>query len=131
MRPRIRYPTDTEKPCSACRKVLPIKNFHKARGTNSGYGNYCKPCGLLKQREKKRERKLQAIEYLGGSCKSCGGVFHPAVYEFHHLDPSKKDKDPSKMTSLKWSRLKAELDLCVLLCANCHRIEHHGDMYAN
>lgn len=84
---------------------------------------------LTKQREKKRERKFQAISYLGGVCAACNGDFHPAIYEFHHLDPSTKDRDPSKMLQLSWKRVQAELDKCELLCANCHRLKHHGDKY--
>lgn len=79
-----------------------------------------------KQRKNSRQRKLDAINYLGGECKSCKGTFHPAVYEFHHRDPVDKDRDPSKMLSLKWERVTAELDKCDLLCANCHRVEHHN-----
>jgi len=81
---------------------------------------------IQKQREDKRKRKLEAISYLGGKCFICGGEFHPAVYEFHHLDPTTKDRDPSKMLQLSWKRLSAELDKCKLLCANCHRLEHHN-----
>lgn len=81
------------------------------------------------QKQYKRERKLKAISYLGGKCQACSGEFHPAVYEFHHIDPSTKDRDPSKMLSLSWERLTSELDKCKLLCANCHRIEHHKNNY--
>ena len=84
---------------------------------------------IQKQREDKRKRKLWAIEYLGGKCSKCGQVFHPAVYEFHHTDPQTKDRDPSKMLQLSKERLTNELNKCVLLCANCHRLEHHGDKY--
>lgn len=73
----------------------------------------------------KRQRKLKAIEYLGGVCQKCNQEYHPAVFEFHHIDPSDKDRDPSKMTGLSWIRLKTELDKCQLLCANCHRLIHH------
>lgn len=82
-----------------------------------------------KQREDKRKRKEQAIDYLGGCCFKCKQQFHPAVYEFHHLDPASKDRDPSKMLSLKWATIQAELDKCVLLCANCHRLKHYEDKY--
>ena len=84
---------------------------------------------ITKQREDKRKRKLWAIGYLGGCCYGCGSTFHPAVYEFHHKDPLTKDRDPSKMLQLSLTKLTAELDKCVLLCANCHRLEHHGDKY--
>lgn len=84
---------------------------------------------LLKQKETKRKRKLEAIEYLGGKCKRCEGLFHPAVYELHHRNPNEKDRDPSKMLMLSWSRIKEELDKCDLLCANCHRLTHHEKNY--
>lgn len=82
-----------------------------------------------KQREDKRSRKIKAIAYLGGKCNKCQGIFHPAVYEFHHLDPTTKERDPSKMLSLKWERVTTELDKCILLCANCHRLTHHESNY--
>ena len=82
-----------------------------------------------KQREDKRNRKLWAIEYLGGRCTMCKNTYHPAVYEFHHIDPENKDRDPSKMLQLSLARLTEELNKCTLLCANCHRITHHGDNY--
>lgn len=82
-----------------------------------------------KQRENKRKRKEQAIEYLGGCCQKCQQKFHPAVYEFHHVEPLTKDRDPSKMLLLSWVKIQAELDKCVLLCANCHRLTHYEDKY--
>jgi len=82
-----------------------------------------------KQREDKRQRKLWAIDYLGGKCGKCQQTFHPAVYEFHHRNPEDKDRDPSKMLTLSLERLTSELNKCDLLCANCHRLEHHGDKY--
>lgn len=84
---------------------------------------------LDKQREQKRIRKNEAIAYLGGVCMICGGVFHPAIYEFHHRDPKTKEKDPSKVLSFSWKRIISELDKCDLLCANCHRFLHHGAKY--
>ena len=82
-----------------------------------------------KQKTQKRIRKLEAIQYLGGKCSSCKQEYHPAIYEFHHRDPTLKEKDPSKMLSLSWERITKELDNCDLLCANCHRLEHHGKNY--
>ena len=80
---------------------------------------------LIKQRDKKRQRKLDAINYLGGVCKQCHGTFHPAIFEFHHRDPTTKDADPSKLFNRSWERILEEIDKCDLLCANCHRLIHH------
>jgi hypothetical protein len=86
---------------------------------------------ITKQKEDKRLRKEKAIEYLGGVCSNCNNKYHPAIFEFHHKCPQEKVKDPSKMLSLSWERIKNELDKCVLLCANCHRLIHHEGNYDN
>lgn len=86
----------------------------------------------IKQRESKRKRKDEAIQYLGGICLDCGQQYHPAIFEFHHRNPQEKSgKDPSKMLSLSWVKILNELDKCDLLCANCHRLRHHKESYGN
>ena len=74
--------------------------------------------------ERIRARKQQAVDYMGGKCADCLNVFPTAVYDFHHLNPAEKDMDPQKALRSSWDKAKVELDKCVLLCANCHRIRH-------
>ena len=45
--------------------------------------------------------------------------------DFHHLDPSIKEFNLTR-NSIGWEKLKPELDKCVLLCSNCHRMIHAG-----
>lgn len=77
------------------------------------------------QRERIISRKVKAVEYLGGVCKDCGGSFPPCVFDFHHLDPKEKEYSPSFLKNCTWEKFKKELDKCVLLCSNCHRIRHN------
>lgn len=105
------------------------RNKEKCKARHKQWYTTNKEYAREKQRLKKRERKLEAIQYLGGCCSNCGGTFHPAIYEFHHINPEEKDRDPSKMLQLSKERLYKELDKCILLCANCHRLTHHGDRY--
>jgi hypothetical protein len=77
-------------------------------------------------RERHRSTKRKAIEYKGNQCADCKGTYHPSVYDFHHLDPTLKDFKPSDSLTRKWDKVKAELDKCVMLCANCHRLRHHA-----
>jgi hypothetical protein len=72
-----------------------------------------------------RKRKLMAVEYLGDRCEHCHQQWPLAVYEFHHKNPTEKDYDPAQALQLSWENFKMELDKCMLLCANCHRMEHH------
>lgn len=79
------------------------------------------------QKEKGRQNKLKAIAYLGGYCTDCGNEFPPYVYDFHHLDPTIKDSTIAQIMGRKWENIVSELDKCVLLCANCHRIRENKE----
>ncbi len=48
----------------------------------------------------------------------CGYNKSMRSLHFHHKDPSKKDFGISRVT-LKWDKIKPELDKCILLCSNC------------
>lgn len=83
-----------------------------------------------KQRTQERRvrNKLKAIEYLGGKCHHCSIVSeHRSIYDFHHIDKTEKEADPGSLMHYSWKRIQKELDKCILLCANCHRIEHEKD----
>ncbi len=79
-------------------------------------------------KEKMRDIKQRAINYKGGKCEICGGEFHAACFDFHHKNPNEKDKSIAAMITpnVDWELLKDELDKCVLLCSNCHRVLHYG-----
>lgn len=76
--------------------------------------------------ERNRKRKAEMVNHFGGKCHDCGGVFPQCVYEFHHLDPSQKDVNPSAALSWSKDRMWDELNKCVMLCANCHKVRHFG-----
>ena len=78
--------------------------------------------------ERRVRNKLKGIEYLGGKCAHCGIVSeHRSIYDFHHVDMKEKEADPGSLLHYSWTRIQKELDKCILLCANCHRIEHEKD----
>ncbi len=121
------------KVCLTCKNKLPINLFTKrSNRKENDYQPHCNNCRSIARREKSRHLKALAIEYKGGKCNDCLQVVHQAAFEFHHLDPNTKaDKDPTHF--LKDSvdltdKAKQELDKCVLLCANCHRVRHFSDL---
>ena len=81
------------------------------------------------QKIKGRRNKLKAIEYLGGHCIDCKNEFPPYVYDFHHLDSTIKDLGIARIICRKWENIVPELDKCVLLCANCHRIRENKEEF--
>ena len=85
----------------------------------------CKKCRCEAVQKRRHKLKQMSVEYKGGKCKECGFSGHPACYDFHHIDPNEKDFGiSSKGYTLKWEKVKTELDKCILLCANCHRLKH-------
>ena len=75
----------------------------------------------------KRRRKIRAmaIEYKGGKCEMCGYNKCSDALEFHHVDSKGKDFSISrKGYTRSWRKVKAEIDKCILICANCHREIH-------
>jgi len=69
-------------------------------------------------------KKEKAIRYLGGKCWKCEGVFDRELYDFHHIVPASKEFEWTKLKKRKWETIQKELDICVLLCSNCHRLAH-------
>ena len=78
-------------------------------------------------RRKRKNTRIKAISYKGGHCQICGYDRCPEALEFHHTTDGGKDFGISQSGYTRsWQRVKAELDKCVLLCANCHREVHAG-----
>lgn len=77
----------------------------------------------------KRRKKMKhiAVDYKGGKCQICNYNKSIEALDFHHLDASKKDFAISNSGHCKsWEKVKAELDKCICVCANCHREIHAG-----
>lgn len=58
-------------------------------------------------------------------CKECGES-DPRCLDFHHTEPESKTRAIGELITHGHGRdsLRAEMEKCVILCANCHRKEH-------
>jgi hypothetical protein len=75
----------------------------------------------------RRELKLRAVAYMGSVCLECDRQGPLALFEFHHIDAKAKDFGISRSGIIRaWEKIVAELEKCVMLCANCHREVHAG-----
>ena len=86
------------------------------------------------ERNKKRQLQTQLrrkhelrrwISSLKVRCAACGED-HPGCLVFHHVDPSAKELTIAAAANSGWSkkRIAAEIDKCIVLCANCHAKRH-------
>lgn len=119
------YTEAGEKRCPKCGQVKPLIEFYKGSGKKSG--SWCRACMAAQIVEKLRECKKQAVTYKGGRCQICGFNDYFGALEFHHLNPEEKDSGISRMTRRAMTeKMIKELDKCILLCSNCHRMVHGG-----
>lgn len=77
------------------------------------------------QRHRRKKRNLWDTLKAGRPCTRCRQEFPPCVLDWHHRDP--ETKDPIVMNNklrVSEARIRAEIEKCDLLCANCHRLLH-------
>ena len=131
------------KVCPKCGVEKELSEFSLNRSRRDGHSSLCKCCHRVirkrhyennKQAEIARtsanRKKIKRLvdEYKSTlSCVVCGEN-HPAVLQFHHLDPKEKDFDICYAThsGVGFEKIQAEIDKCVVLCANCHFKEHYS-----
>jgi hypothetical protein len=138
---------DKFKRCPTCcgpGDVLPATSFYRHPSRRGGLSSQCRAChhrveqahyrrNVGRERAKRRMRNLlvrqanhaRMMEYLRGrGCSRCG-IDNPVVLEFHHVrDRGHKRAPVSVLVShgYHWSKVQAEIAICDVLCANCHRI---------
>ena len=83
---------------------------------------------ILASYRRKQEQKKKWFEFKCSlRCAYCGEN-HPATLDFHHEDPSKKDREVSYFVkNYQYKRAMEEVKKCLVLCANCHRKVHFGE----
>lgn len=73
--------------------------------------------------------KNKIVQLKGNKCAVCGKTYPNAVYDLHHLNSEDKEFNLGNKTStVKLDKVLAEADKCILVCANCHRMIHSGDV---
>ena len=111
--------------CSTCNEEKLLSEFYS---TKNKIQTLCKKCFNIYCVDRWIKKKIDAIVYKGSCCVDCS-ISYPeqpyVIFDFHHLEPTKKDVDWSKLRLRSDESIKNELDKCILLCANCHRKRHH------
>jgi hypothetical protein len=79
------------------------------------------------QQKRGLTRKLEIIKSAGGRCSICGYHHNLAALVFHHTNPGGKDfkLDMRSLSNRKLEPILAEIDKCILVCANCHAELHN------
>ena len=68
---------------------------------------------------------------FGNKCHDCGGTFHKCAYDFHHVNPEEKSFAIAPGLDRNWEVILEEINKCVMLCSNCHRVRHYREDRGN
>lgn len=88
----------------------------------------CREFVRSRQEKEHRLRKREALwaYKTARGCDRCGYNKSGAALDFHHTDDNKE----RRFTVKAWGTpaFISEMEKCILLCANCHREEHHAEI---
>jgi DNA-binding CsgD family transcriptional regulator len=112
--------------CPKCKEIKEINGDNFYLNKDNKVYHWCRKCNSADTLKRGGTLKPKCVEYKGGKCIICNYNKCQGALEFHHLDPSIKDYNISRLWSYSWEIVEKELDKCVLLCANCHRELHAG-----
>jgi len=104
-----------------------IKAYFKVRNPNY----YQKNRERILANGKKRRRKILDWFFAYKNTLSCSKCDEsdPDCLDFHHVG-EKKDSISQLMAQLKpKEQILAEIEKCIVLCANCHRKLHRNNRY--
>ena len=129
---------DATKRCCTCHEALPRSEFNRRAAASDGLQSRCRSCARewyvangerhrsnVRRRTAavRREYKRRVGEHLQGHpCVDCGEA-DVRVLEFDHVGDEDKRDDVVALVAAggRWSDIAAEIDKCVVRCANCHR----------
>lgn len=78
-----------------------------------------------------RRRRIKLIQDFGNKCKNCGVAYNgknACIFHFHHKRPNAKKYIVAHMIiNRSWKALIKEAKKCILLCANCHEMQHSAE----
>ena len=110
--------------CSICKNEKLLSDFYSKSSIHHIPFDRCKKCFNSYCSKRWTQKKIDAIIYKGSKCMDCDASYPKepyVIFDFHHLDPSKKDFQWNKLRLRSDSSIKKELEKCDLLCSNCHR----------
>ena len=79
-------------------------------------------------RVKRRDRLAEWInQFKRKPCADCGGDFPPYLMDFDHVNGDKLDDICGmRMRTVSRDAIRAEIEKCEVVCANCHRARTHA-----
>lgn len=132
------------KPCSKCKQLKPETDFNLRSKLTGKLQASCRACTQFegkrhysnnkqavksKVRIRSKHYRNQCTEWKQQlHCSSCSENKYYCL-DFHHLDPNIKDGSVGRLLATNSISLALkEIEKCIIVCSNCHRKIHYGDI---
>lgn len=129
----------TARVCTVCGVEKPLEDFHRHKSSPGGRKPACKDCQNERRRKYHQDNKQVQRKYknnlrdqnrervirflMAHPCVECGED-DPIVLDFHHVRDKVEDISGMVAKSLTWTKIRAEIEKCVVYCCCCHRRLH-------
>lgn len=122
------------KVCKYCRQERPDDAFEVCRvlGGKVYRRLRCQKCKRTCTNQRRTRLRSWLSEYKQTlTCVRCGFSDYRAL-EFHHPEHDDKDFNVADMirSGLSAESIRREIEKCIVLCSNCHQIEHYDQSHA-
>ena len=74
------------------------------------------------------DKKRHLLDWIGGECYICGISNPLCCLDFHHIASNEKEFEIGKRMVGSLDILTPEVEKCIILCANDHRLYHSKDI---
>ena len=120
--------------CKECERIRGMEKYfrdkenYRIRSKNWRDNNKEKANAIARRAGKRMRERCKMLKDKIATANPCCQCQEKriACLDFHHLNPSIKEHPIARCTSEK--DLLDEASKCIILCANCHRLFHNGDI---
>jgi hypothetical protein len=113
----------------AWRKRLSMSDAKKRADTKYRNKPETKAVRAQFDKDRRSQKKQIVLEAKSNPCADCGKTYPPRCMDFHHVRGPKLFLI-GRTAGRSPAELKREIEKCVLLCCNCHRLRHDGNNVA-
>jgi len=114
--------------CYFCKLDKEKNQFYRNKSKSSGYGNRCKSCELIRDREKRLNRREKVFKHYGSICMCCKQKDIRFLSIDHTNDDGAKQRRSIRKTSgdpfYKWIIKNNYPKYLQTLCFNCNMAKH-------
>ena len=106
------------------------KDIAKQQQKDKAKRYYQKHISEIKETARNKRAWIDSVKtHYGCQNTTCKwvGTYYPSMLEFHHINPKTKAFEVNNVNR-SLSAIANEMNKCVVLCSNCHRLETAGEL---